>query len=89
MSLPEATLPQTVKGRFNNWKCYREGDLLQRLLKEGSLAKSVKQMLDIENEIVEGKKKPSTEKLPIKQIVVSGYKQLLDFALNKFSKKDN
>ncbi len=87
ISLKEAALPQTVQSRFNNWKCYREGDLLQRLLKEGNLAKSVKTMVEIETEIVVGKK-PSPEKLPLKQLVVSGYKQLLNYALQKFSKKD-
>ena len=43
-------------------------------------------MVEIETEIVVGKK-PSPEKLPLKQLVVSGYKQLLNYALQKFSKK--
>src|SRR5262249_1190572 len=84
LSLTEPSLPQTVKGRFNNWKCYREGDLLHRLLKEGNMSQTVKKMLEIEDKILDGKKTP---RLPLKQLITGSYKQLLDYALKKFSKK--
>ncbi len=85
MSPPEASLPLPVKSRFTKWKCYMEGDLLHRLLKEGKLSDSAKKLMAIESQILEGGKKPAP-KLPVKQLVANSYRSVLDYLLKKLTR---
>jgi competence protein CoiA len=85
MTLPDATLPQTVLRRFTNWKCYMQGDLLHRLLKEGNLSNAVKKMLTVESQILEGNAvRPN--RLPLKRLIASSYRFVIDYLLKKLTR---
>jgi competence protein CoiA len=84
IAAPDIPLPQSVLGRLMQWKCYVQGDLLERLLKEGNLARAVKKMLSIEKEILE--EKAPVQRLPFTQLIANSYKFALDRLLKKFSR---
>jgi competence protein CoiA len=85
MAIPDLALPKTVLGRFMNWKCYMEGDLLHRLLKEGNLSQSVKKMLVIENRIL--KETEAKEGLPFKTLIARSYRYMIDYLTRLLTKK--
>jgi competence protein CoiA len=85
MAPPDAALPQTVVSRFTKWKCYTQGDLLHRLLKEGNLSSAVKKMLAIEKQILEGNS-DSLNRLPLKRLIASSYRFVVDDLMKKLSR---
>jgi competence protein CoiA len=84
MAPPSEALPQAVLRRFTHWKCYMQGDLLHRLLKEGNLTSAVKKMLAIEGEILHGNV-PSPNRLPLKRLIASSYRFAIDYLTKKLS----
>ncbi|MGC2594697.1 MAG: competence protein CoiA family protein [Rhabdochlamydiaceae bacterium] len=82
----DLALPKAVAGRFTNWKCYMEGDLLHRLLKEGTLSQSVKNMLNIENRILKGDE-AEVEKLPLNKLVANSYRSFINYILKKLTSR--
>jgi competence protein CoiA len=83
---PDLALPKTVMNRFMKWKCYMEGDLLHRLLKEGKLSQSAKNMISIENRILGGKE--AAKRLPLKTLIASSYRWMIDHLTRLFAKKN-
>ncbi|MBS0604761.1 MAG: hypothetical protein JSS60_06970 [Verrucomicrobia bacterium] len=85
LSNPDLGLPQIVLQRLTKWKCYAEGDLLHRLLKEGNLSQAAKKMISMEAGAQKQKKTAEAKKLPIKELIVKSYQSLLDWVLNKLT----
>lgn len=85
MAPPDVALPQSVLRRFTNWKCYMQGDLLHRLLKEGNLSNAVKKMVTVESEILEGNT-AAPNRLPLKRLIVSSYRFIIDYLMKKLSR---
>jgi competence protein CoiA len=82
---PDIVLPQTVSDRLKKWKCYVQGDLLERLLKEGNLFRGVQKMISIEKEILE-ENKAQPQRLPLPQLIAKCYRSLIDLLLKKLSR---
>lgn len=78
-------LPETVQIRLVKWKCFMEGDLLHRLLKEGHLSQSAKKMINIERQIL-GKRTEGLKSLPLKQLFTKSYRSIIDCLLKAFSR---
>lgn len=85
---PDFVLPQIVSSRFEKWKCYMEGDLLHRLLKEGHLSQSIKKMLTLEQQILGSHEEKVAEikRLPFKTLIIKSYRFLIDHLLKTFSR---
>jgi competence protein CoiA len=84
MAPPDIVLPQVVLSRFIHWKCYMQGDLLHRLLKEGNLSSSVKKMVSIEDRILKGNAN-ALKRLPLSKLVASSYRFAIDYLIKKLS----
>ena len=85
MAPPDTSLPQSLSDRFTKWKCYMQGDLLHRLLKEGNLSHSVKKMLSIESQVLDQKATPSG-KLPLKSLIANSYRHAINYLLKILSR---
>lgn len=78
---PDLAFPQSVLRRLSNWKYYAQGDLLSRLLQEGTLFQSVKNLLALEERFLDKEKAPA--RLPLTTLIAKSYHFLLDYFLNK------
>jgi competence protein CoiA len=82
ISTSNLALPQTILERLSRWKYYAQGDLLQRILEEGSFSASTKTMFEVETRL-----KNSAElkacRLPLHKLVRQGYSALLDWIAKK------
>jgi hypothetical protein len=80
VSSSNLSLPQILLERLSHWKCYAEGDLLHRFLREGNLSRSTQPMLAIEKQLLESKTQASM-RLPIKTLIVRSYQAFFNWLL--------
>ena len=75
---PAAPLPKTASGRLATWKYFAQGDLLDRLKREGSLAGAARQMLFVEGK---GTQVVVRERLPFKILLSKAYRSVIDWLI--------
>ncbi len=76
---PDLALPQVLLDRLAFWKCHAQGDLLYRILKEGNLSLSAKQMLAIESAMKTDKR--ALKRLPLISLIAKSYLSALEWLL--------
>jgi|ERR1700722_92744 len=81
----DIVLPGCVAVRLMQWKCYAQGDLLERLLKEKNLSRAVQKMVSIEKRLLEEKQAP-LQRLSAMQLIKNSYNFLIHFLLKKLSR---
>lgn len=83
VTAPDLALPKLLLDRLTLWKCHAQGDLLHRILKEGNLSQSAKQMLAMETRMKTQRSALKTKRLPLISLLGKSYLSALDWLLKR------
>ncbi len=82
---PDMELPQILLSRLQNWKCYAQGDLLHRIIKENNLSLSAKKMLLLESQRKNPHKPAAAPRLAVSTLIKKCYLAALDFLQHRIN----